>query len=520
MDKYHIMRDIIEKLNQITLTESVGLARRKPGDRWANEQGDEIIFSSLTFYPESGSYESTEELNQAIAEVAGKIGFSPENISWVNRPGDAMAFGLAHFIDDDNQDYYLGKYFKSISPNRTENDFSNNLPGGFRLQTGAAKKEHAGYKPSQALTQLNNLSPSDIQQQIVARFGADSDEARAVDIFLAASDFPVEIPQGSMDFGAFTNYFCEMLQPIALVTGMSVRGNADEAEKTFLTRGGFGDCRISFGSKASEGLTDSELTNSAGQSLGLSSKAASGAWASAKNLNDKVREVRASSEGQKMLDQHPEEVSILNVMVDKGYFSPLYLGATFGLIDSADIEVVRGLRKRSIDEVDVESFSPKLKKLYQARTARDPAAIIPFYHALAAVAFAVEDYVNSNTGFGEAAADILNFGAFMQAYTNAKQSGGNIVISDFTYQYPSRAVTGVMLRAGKTYYSTDNKGNFTFEILKNGAKPTADDDIKSAAVDTTPNVDLDQLPRRRSSVTAAPSRDSGTEKELGRKRRR
>ena len=37
----------------INLLESVGLANRKPGDRWQNPQGDEIIFSDLAFYPVS-----------------------------------------------------------------------------------------------------------------------------------------------------------------------------------------------------------------------------------------------------------------------------------------------------------------------------------------------------------------------------------------------------------------------------------------------------------------------------------
>jgi hypothetical protein len=36
-------------------------------------------------------------------------------------------------------------------------------------------------------------------------------------------------------------------------------------------------------------------------------------------------------------------------------------------------------------------------------------------------------------------------------------------------------VTGVKFSAGKTYYSTGIKGNFTFKILKNGATDLADE---------------------------------------------
>ena len=38
--------------------------------------------------------------------------------------------------------------------------------------------------------------------------------------------------------------------------------------------------------------------------------------------------------------------------------------------------------------------------------------------------------------------------------------------------YPSQTVTGVLLDASKVYFSTGGKGNYTFTILKNGAKPS------------------------------------------------
>ena len=53
------MRDILNLLER-TLTESVGLANRRPGDRWANDQGHEIVFSDLSFYPETGAYENPQ----------------------------------------------------------------------------------------------------------------------------------------------------------------------------------------------------------------------------------------------------------------------------------------------------------------------------------------------------------------------------------------------------------------------------------------------------------------------------
>ena len=235
------MRDLIN-----ILTESVGLANRRPGDRFANDQGDEIIFADLNFFPEDGGYESEEEMQSAIAAFATKIGVTPQNIVWINSPRGARGFGMAHFVDNENQDFYIGKYFRSISPNRNENYFPNDLPGGFRLQTKTAKKERFGYKPSDVLTKFDDLTPEDILNQIRAKFGNNSDEARATELFITADRFPVTIPLGNMNFDAFTNYFCEMFQPMALVMGKSTKGNAREAEDKFLTQGGYTTCSINF----------------------------------------------------------------------------------------------------------------------------------------------------------------------------------------------------------------------------------------------------------------------------------
>jgi hypothetical protein len=91
---------------------------------------------------------------------------------------------------------------------------------------------------------------------------------------------------------------------------------------------------------------------------------------------------------------------------------------------------------------------------------------------ISAIAYRVADYVNKNTRFGEAASTILNNSALVQMYTDTKDSADTITITKLTAVYPSQTVTGVLLDASKAYMSTQGKGNFTFEILKNGAKPS------------------------------------------------
>ena len=89
-------------------------------------------------------------------------------------------------------------------------------------------------------------------------------------------------------------------------------------------------------------------------------------------------------------------------------------------------------------------------------------------------------------------------------------------MDQFEVIYPSEAVTNVELSAGKTFYSTGSKGNFTFVILYNGAteiKDAGDDDAEVPA-DATPakdsTADLDTVAKKRSGVTA---RNRGLEEE-------
>jgi len=507
------MRDLIN------LLESVGLANRKPGDRFANDQGDEIIFADLNFFPESGGYETDQEIQASVSEVARKIGVSPSNLVWINSARGARGFGLAHFVDNQNKDFYIGKYFRSISPNRNENYFPNDLPGGFRLQTKTAKKERSGYKPSDILTKFDNLTPQSILTQIQAKFGTDSDESRATQIFMAADRFPVTMPLGNMNFDAFTNYFCEMLQPMALVMGKPTQGNAAEAESKFLTQGGYTTCTINFDNSKTGGLVDSKLINPTGQSIGLSSKAKAGAKASAKNLKEKVDEMRGTEDGRKLLDRYKTEVAILDMIVDGGQAeAPFNLAMSFGMITPEEKQQALSLRKMGLASFSPDMLSKRMQKYWEGRSAADPSTIIPFYHMLAAIAYPVAEYVNKNTNFSQAASDILNYGAFMQAYTYASRSGDNIVLKEFEVKYPSTAVTDVLLSAHKTYYSTGLKGNFTFQILKNGA--TAKDvEVQDAEVDTKPDVDPEQLDQKRP-VVRARREPAGDAQSLGRKRRR
>ena len=536
------MRDILNLLEAV-VTEGVGLANRKPGDLFKNPQGDVIAFQNLEFYPESGSYRDLNDANDAIAKVSKSLGIAPEQIMWTNQPpksrqfadegGGYAGFGIATFINQaDGQPYYLGRWFKNISPNRAQNNFAHEyIPGGFKFASKAGAKENTGYKPSEVLTQFQNNTPETIMEQIVAKFGEKSDEVVAAATFMQATKFPVTFSKGNINFTAFRDYFCEMLQPVALVMGKQIKGNAQEAATIFFGPGaGYGDATISFNQGVTGGLYDSLLVSPDGKQIKLSSKGKSGANASVVNLLRSIEELQVAPKGKKLLEKHKNVVDILKTIDKSGHMgAPLRLAAEYKLITAAEAMEIMTLRGYGPKD-KIQWRNKNLKDMYMSRTPKDWSKVIPLEHMLSVVAYRVADYINENTNFGQAASEILNHSALVQMYTEATESADTISITGFRAIYPSETITGVMLDASKAYMSTQGKGNFTFKILKNGAKETDLDPVDNQADEPkvkskakTSTKELDAVTQQSSGLKASAGgvqTKLGSEKTLGRKRQR
>ena len=464
------MRDLINILDSV-LVEGVGLANRKPGEQFKNSVGDLVTFQGIEFYPESGAYANPSELVGGKVDAVDKPG---RNVHWTNQPtGSTRAFMIAKFTGEDGSPYYLGRWVKEISPNKAQNNFPHDaIPGEFKFQSKAGQKENSGLKPSEWLTQFQDNTPQTILDQAIAKFGEGSDEANALETFIN-SDIPCEVVKGNMNATAFRDYFAEVLQPIALVMGKKVDGNAAEAANIFFGPGaGYADCTISFNNNTIGGLYDSLLVNPEGKQIKLSSKGKDGANASVTNLIKSVQELDKAPAGAKLRETYAEEIAMLESINKLGHFgAPLAIAEEYGVIGKGDGAVVMKLKGLGPNDDVSAVLNKRLKTLYDSRKARDMSRIIPIEHMISAIAYKVADYVNKNTRFGEAASTILNNSALVQMYTDTKDSADTITITKLTAVYPSQTVTGVLLDASKAYMSTQGKGNFTFEILKNGAKP-------------------------------------------------
>jgi len=517
------MRDILNLLDN--LAESRGLSGRKPGAIYkrGNNPDDQIVFQNLTFYPKVGQYATKEETQAVFDKVQKQLGHP---IEMINQPSNSLkAFAIATF-DTYVGTRYLAKFAQSIKPVHDANKFfqTDDIPGGFSQADARGSKENVGYKPSQVLKNFKSQTPATIMAQIEAKFGADSDEYRAAEIITTTPSFPVSVPAGQMDFAGFRDYFCEMLQPIVLINGQPVGGNAAEAAEKFLD-GTFSNCIVSFDDKPGGKLYDSLMINPAGKQIKLSSKGGVGAMASSVNLMRSVQELEAAGMNQ-FRDTYAEAIAILEV-IDKGSHNsgPLELAVGLGIISDVEATQVMSLIDTAGDpnfDIDKTKLSKNLKQIYKDRTAENPSKVVPLNHLVSSIAYKVCNEINMKTNFSEAAADILNHSAFVQMYTNAKKNKDQFVIEGFYTVWPSKLFTEVTLEAQKSYSSTSSSGGkLVFNINKT---PKEIPNVEQAATTDAPGTSqagelVDYIPPKsdlKAADTVAKSNERFSKAALGR----
>jgi hypothetical protein len=489
------MRDLINITTLYNLTESRGLGARRAGEEFVSTTNpeDKIYVNSVTFYPQDrGMYDSYQEMTAALKQAVNIPGAYVDLLGQFG-PKD-LAFGIAVFDKPDNSKLAFVKPYKDVKPDQTQNQWDNQkgIPG-YKYNSKAAAKTQAGMSPQDVLTDFNEQTPSSIVEQIEAKFGSTSPLTQVSKAVAAGQKLPIAIPADpAMSFTAFRDYFCELLHPIALLTG-NYTGNAGEAASKFLGVGGFANTAINFGTDKTEGLSDSILIAPDGKKIKVSSKGAKGAEASATNIVNAAAELETSSPA--LLKKHAKVIDLINDIKQGGQSgAPLLLGVRFKIIDEEDVDTIKNFKKMPPLPLEKGKLlgSKRLQEVVAGRKTDNPDSVNMYFHSIAAVAHRVADHINKNTDFSNAASEILNNGALIQIYTKASEKGDQWVLQSFDTVWPSNTVTGVAFSAGKTYYSTGIKGNFTFKILRNGAKDVPDERSVEPALApsrvATPNV--------------------------------
>jgi len=468
------MREIIDIIQQ--LNESTGLAGRKPGDVFKNPAGEEIVFNEIKFFPEGGGRYEPDQLNLALQQIDQQT-----DIQWQNAKSPRTGgFALASFSGPKGE-FFVGRYLESIKPNNLDNYIPNKI-GDYSFAGKAAAKAQAGLSPQDLLKDKIDLTIPKIMNQLAESLGTNN-PLYAVAHKIAVGEplpFSFSAPK-DVSFSAFRDYFCEILQPMALQKGQFT-GSAGEAAERFLG-GSFQGTTISFDDSKTAGLSDSILTTKDGRSVLVSSKGGKGATASARNLIDKVEQLEQTPAGKKFLSKYTDIVDVLREIIKRGQAgSPLYLGVKYNIIDEKEAAKVNDLKNSSPVDINkpesLKELTPNLRKLAKERGTDKPEQVNLYYHLIAAIAHKAAEQVNEKTNFSKAAADILNNGGLIQVYTKAKEGKDTWTLNEFDTVYPGESIKGVYLSAGKTYYSTGIKGNFTFKIDKGQGKPAKEENTK------------------------------------------
>lgn len=491
------MRDLMDMIQN--LEESEGLANRKPGAIFRNSKGDEITFNEINFFPVKGGEFDPQQLDKELL----KLNRMYPNIGWENeKTSKTHGFGIASFTNSDGEPIYVGRYFNKIKPSKKDNYMPNKF-GDYSFSSKASDKTQAGLSPQDLIPNKLNLTPTDILAQLATSLGTDNPLYQVAVKVASGGKYPIKFtPPPGTSFSGFRDYFCEILQPMALISGVYT-GDAGTAAKRFLG-GSFADTTISFDDSKNAGLSDSILTNSKGKQVKVSTKGGHGAEASVKNLIDSVNELQGTSEGRKLLKEYKDVIDLIKEVQLQGQNNaPLVLGVKFKVIDEQDAAKVRSLRNLApinMKNLSKLKLSKKLTSLAQDRKTKTPEETNIYFHLMAGIAHEVAEKVNHETDFSRAAAEILNNSALVQVYTKAKETKTEWELNKFYTVYPGETVKNVWLSAGKNYYSTRIKGNFTFQIDK-GKGEEKEPNEDPIVVDPTPTPTVDLAKASKSIVT-------------------
>ena len=425
---------------------------------------------------------------------------------------------MATFTTPDGRRLVFIKPFAKVAADPTENGWDNQtgIPG-YRYAGKSALKTQSQATPQDILTHLDNLTPDDIVAQVQEKFPG-SILVTVTQHLASGGELPYTFPApAEMDLSAFQDYFCELLQPIALQTGQ-YEGEAAAAAATFLPGGGFSDTTISFGASKTEGLSDSVMTSPDGLSIKVSSKGGAGATASVVNILNAYEELLQTKEGKKLSKKLQSTIDTL-VTIKQTSMSegPLVLAIENELISMEDAEYIRQLKKQApiplASFVKSKKVPADIRKLAAQRNTKNPDSVNMYYHVMASVAFEVADYINNHTSFSKDAAIILNNSALVQVYSKVSAQGQQWTLNKFTSKWPGSLISQITLDPSKAYYSTGIKQKYTFSV---NADKSKQDDPQSAQVDIAdPDTEF-----KRSDIKASRTKEpAGSEKVLGRKRR-
>lgn len=419
------------------LSEGEGLTNRRPGETFVDKDNSPITFVSVEFFPTKDDFE-------------GDL----DSITFVNKPlSNLTSLGIATFKNSDGEDLLFGKWVKPGTK-----AWQNSNPGFFEYKSKATAKEESGLKPTDFLTKMENLTPNDILKQVEMAFGKDSPLYLATQETIKEGYPKTPINLGEMSETGVTNYFAEILQPIALING-NYTGNAGDGLEVLAGDSDLTGFKINFPTGVTQGLYDSYLTSGDTQ-VNISSKFGSAAQ-SAKASVTNLYKIYKDYKDKDMFNEYEEEIEIMRIVAEENQeMAPVLIGVHLGLISEKEKKDITNLKKNS--SVKLTQNIIKMRDSIKPGAGKEPD---PYYHVIAGVAKSVCAYINETEDiqFSRVASMLLN-GTVIQIYTKAKAKSGVVNFSKFDTKWPDDAVTNVLIESGTRYKTNRVDGKLGYIV--------------------------------------------------------
>ena len=419
------------------IVEGEGLTNRRPGETFVDKDKSPIAFVSVEFFPTKDDFE-------------GDL----DSVTFVNKPlSNLTSLGVATFKNSAGEELLFGKWVKPGTK-----AWQNSNPGFFEYKSKATAKEESGLKPTDFLSRLENLTPDDILKQVESAFGKGSPLYLATQETIKFGYPKTPVTLDGLSETGVTNYFAEILQPIALMSG-EYDGNAGDGLKVLVGTSNLSKFKINFPTGVTQGLYDSYLTSGVKQ-VNISSKFGSAAQ-SAKASVTNLYKIYKDYKDKDMFDEYQKEIEIMRIVTEENQeMAPVLIGVHLGLISEKEKKDITNLKKNS--SVKLSSNIIKMRDSIKPGAGKEPD---PYYHVIAGVAKSVCAYINETEDiqFSRVASMLLN-GTVIQIYTKAKAKSGVVTFSKFDTKWPSDAVTNVLIESGTRYKTNRVDGKLGYIV--------------------------------------------------------
>jgi len=464
------------------IIEGSGLKAARPGEAYVDTDGKEFKFQSWNweFPSNADQFATPDELQAAIDTVTNK---DTNKVTWINQPGRGKSFAFAVFASDEGEEKIIGKFFQKKSPNNTILDkevkqFLGLSAGG----KSSAVKAEAALQPGQVGVADNRART--IPNLIKAVSAHEKGEMLSESLNQAAAGQPVVWRGGAPMSSALQDDFCEVLAPVAMISGHSaVTGQLDKAVADVYKGDRLEGSMIVFPPDQNNPLIDCFIVKGK-ISLGVSHKGKQGAKATITNIWKAKEEAAQNPTGQAYIQKFPEAVAVLDICREEsGLTQPITLAKRYNLISddeaSALTEAVKNARdpKYKLDgdpanpnvvikkplPNDLNKVPPALKRLFLMGGYKSGSYVS--FLCLARTAHLVAQHINTDSkiDFGEAIRSFLNSSAMVQAKSAVSVKGEDAVLKAINVVYPPNFQDKAKIESNG-YSGTQVKGKFSFSL--------------------------------------------------------